>query len=125
VLRSCGAGLRRTYQENSSGALCARLSTDVTLVQDQTGGALGRHVMNVCCLGIGLAISLYYSPLLALVAVGTVPLMTIGGMVQLAMMSGSNQQGGAAGKVTLSRALALTPTHHRPRKRKRREICSI
>ena len=97
-----------TWQENSSGALCARLSTDVTLVQDQTGGALGRHVMNVCCLGIGLAVSLYYSPLLALVAVGTVPLMTIGGMVQLAMMSGSGQQG-ATGKVTLS----LTPSSQR------------
>jgi hypothetical protein len=52
--------------------------------------------MNACCLGIGLAVALYYSPLLALVAVGTVPLMTIGGMVQLAMMSGANQVSGWA-----------------------------
>jgi hypothetical protein len=55
--------------------------------------------MNVCCLGIGLAVALYYSPALAGVALGTVPLMAVGGMVQMAMMSGSGEQGGATGKV--------------------------
>ena len=73
---------------NSTGALCARLSTDASKIQGATGSRVGTITQGIFTLGISLGISLYYSWKLGLVCSLFVPMLIIGMYFQMKIIMG-------------------------------------
>ncbi|KAJ0397035.1 hypothetical protein ATCC90586_003289 [Pythium insidiosum] len=76
--------------ENTSGALVARLATDSATLQTMTSDMLNRGLVNVTTLVIGFGIAFYYSWEMTLVVLATTPIFIFTSYVQAQMMSGTN-----------------------------------
>lgn len=75
-------------QDNSTGALCAWLSSDASKVQGATGSRLGIVVQAAFTLVIAVGIGLYFSWKLGLVVTILVPFLTIGLFLQAKVVAG-------------------------------------
>jgi ATP-binding cassette subfamily B (MDR/TAP) protein 1 len=75
-------------EENSTGALTSRLSTDAALVKASLSDRVGLGVMNLTTGVVGLAIAFYRGWKLALVLLALFPVMGLAGVLQFAAMSG-------------------------------------
>ncbi|XP_054157883.1 ATP-dependent translocase ABCB1-like isoform X2 [Oppia nitens] len=75
-------------QENSTGALCSRLSSDASSVQGAAGSRLSTLCQAVSTLGAGVVIALYYSWKLGLVIICFIPLVIISTYFQMKIISG-------------------------------------
>mmetsp|Transcript_20465 Transcript_20465/g.62301 ORF Transcript_20465/g.62301 Transcript_20465/m.62301 type:complete len:1315 (-) Transcript_20465:278-4222(-) len=82
--------------ENSVGAVTSRLATDATLIKSKTGEPLQQIVMVMFSIGAGIVVSLVYCWPLALVSIGTIPLMGLATYIQMAIMLGTTDK--AAGE---------------------------
>ncbi|XP_054157975.1 ATP-dependent translocase ABCB1-like isoform X2 [Oppia nitens] len=74
-------------QENSTGALCSRLSSDTSSVQGAGGSRLSTLVQAVSTLGIGVVIAMYYSWKLGLVTMCFIPLVIASTYFQIKITS--------------------------------------
>ncbi|KAM3576986.1 hypothetical protein VYU27_001127 [Nannochloropsis oceanica] len=71
-------------EENSTGAITARLATEVTLVKNVTGQNLGRSVQNLVTIAAAFTIAFAFGSLkMSLVLLGILPLMVIGSFAQM------------------------------------------
>ncbi|GAB9470280.1 Multidrug resistance protein abc superfamily [Globisporangium polare] len=101
--------------ENSSGALVSRLATDSATLQAITSDTLNQGLVNLTTLGIGMAISFYYSWQMTLALVGTLPILVAASFVQTQQLNGTvnnkknNDADTAAGSV-LSEAIGSIRT---------------
>lgn len=75
-------------KDNSTGALCARLSSDASKVQGATGSWLGIVTQALFTLIIAVGIGLYFSWKLGLVVTILVPFLTIGIFLQAKIFAG-------------------------------------
>ncbi|TYZ63623.1 hypothetical protein PybrP1_001741, partial [[Pythium] brassicae (nom. inval.)] len=75
--------------ENSSGALVARLATDSAVLQATTSETLNQTLVNVTTLGIALAIAFYYSWQMTLALLATSPILIFSSYIQSQQMSGT------------------------------------
>ncbi|XP_060590153.1 ATP-dependent translocase ABCB1-like isoform X2 [Ruditapes philippinarum] len=91
--------------DNSVGALCTRLSTDASQVQGAAGAKLGSSFMGLCSILTGLIIAFIYSWKLTLLIIAFLPLIMIGGALQMQMLAGAagkNKEAlEAAGKIAI------------------------
>ncbi|GLD97151.1 hypothetical protein PINS_up005834 [Pythium insidiosum] len=76
--------------ENTSGALVARLASDSATLQTMTSDMLNRGLVNVTTLVIGFVIAFYYSWKLTLVVLATTPIFVFASTIQAQMISGTN-----------------------------------
>ncbi|KAL4222180.1 ABC transporter B member 11 [Mactra antiquata] len=74
---------------NSVGALCTRLSTDASQVQGAAGARLGGTLMSVTSIVAGIVIGFIYSWQLTLLIIAFLPLLMIGGFLQMKMLTGA------------------------------------
>lgn len=74
--------------QNATGALTTRLATDASMVQGASGVRLGTMIMNVSNLGTGLIIAFIYGWQLTLLILAFLPLLIIGGFLQIRIMAG-------------------------------------
>ncbi|KAH9291620.1 hypothetical protein KI387_043189 [Taxus chinensis] len=74
--------------ENSSGAISARLSTDAATVRSLVGDALSLVVQNIATIIAGIVISFTANWLLALLILAIVPLLGLQGYMQVKFMNG-------------------------------------
>ncbi|KAH9313089.1 hypothetical protein KI387_028124, partial [Taxus chinensis] len=74
--------------ENSSGAISARLSTDAATVRSLVGDALSLVVQNIATIIAGIVISFTANWLLALLILAIVPLLGLQGYMQVKFMTG-------------------------------------
>ncbi|XP_052792183.1 ATP-dependent translocase ABCB1-like isoform X2 [Mya arenaria] len=90
---------------NSVGALTTRLSTDASQVQGASGVKLGSTIMALCSVLTGVIIAFVYSWKLTLLIIAFLPLVVIGGALEMQMMQGAagkNKEAlEAAGKVAI------------------------
>eukprot|EP00808_Paulinella_micropora_P014339 g50286.t1 len=83
--------------ENSSGLLCASLASEVNTIQALTGEGLGRNVLMICTLVCAVTFAVIWGYWkIFLVALGAVPIMMSGMMIELAMMAGGPKGGDPA-----------------------------
>ncbi|GAB9473867.1 Multidrug resistance protein abc superfamily [Globisporangium polare] len=75
--------------ENASGALVARLATDSAILQAVTSDKLNQGLVNVTTLGIGVAISFYYSWQMTLALLASSPIMIFSSYMEAKQMSGA------------------------------------
>lgn len=73
---------------NNTGALCTRLATEASAVKGATGVRIGTMLQNVAALGIGIILGFVFSWQLALLILGFIPFMVIGGYLQSRLMTG-------------------------------------
>jgi len=77
---------------NGSGALCANLATDITMVQALSGETMGRNVLSLCTVICGITFAFVFgNPLIALVAFACIPIMISGMAVEIALLSGGTE----------------------------------
>ena len=79
-------------EENASGALVSRLASDSATLQAMTSDILNQGLVNLTTLGIGFAISFYYSWQMTLLMLATSPILISANMVQAQIMAGTNNQ---------------------------------
>ncbi|XP_076435076.1 ATP-dependent translocase ABCB1-like isoform X2 [Babylonia areolata] len=75
-------------KSNTTGALTTRLATDASLVQGATGSRLGMFIMNFANIGTGLIIAFIYGWQLTLLIIGFLPLIVLGGFLQIRILAG-------------------------------------
>ncbi|KAI2799339.1 Pgp-2p [Blomia tropicalis] len=75
-------------KNNSTGALCARLSQDASSVNGATGSRLSVLAQMVSILSAGIVISMYYNWKLGLVVLAFVPILIVGVIVQMRVLMG-------------------------------------
>ncbi|KAK3108334.1 hypothetical protein FSP39_005774 [Pinctada imbricata] len=75
-------------KKNNTGALCTRLATDASQVQGASGIRLGVLVTNIANMGTAMVIAFIYGWKLTLVILAFVPIIGIGGALQMKMMAG-------------------------------------
>lgn len=78
------------HNERSAGAVTDMLSTDCTLVQGLTGERVGIMVMNIATLTLGLIFAFTASWQIALITLGTFPLMAVGAMLEQSAFQNMN-----------------------------------
>ncbi|GLD97150.1 hypothetical protein PINS_up005833 [Pythium insidiosum] len=76
--------------ENTSGALVARLATDSATLQAMTSDTLNRGLVNFTSMAIAFAIAFYYSWEMTLVLLATTPILIAASFVQMQMFAGTN-----------------------------------
>lgn len=69
-------------EENSTGALCARLATEATAVQAASGFHLGILCQNITSVGVGVLIGFIFSWQMTLLTVAFLPLVLCGTVLQ-------------------------------------------
>ncbi|CAG0912522.1 unnamed protein product [Notodromas monacha] len=77
-------------EENSTGALCARLASDASSIQGATGSRVGTVTQSLASVGSGIGLSLYYSWKLGLVVIAFVPFVVISTYYQSKIVFGQN-----------------------------------
>ncbi|CAG2104143.1 unnamed protein product, partial [Medioppia subpectinata] len=75
-------------RDNSTGALCSRLSSDASSVQGAAGSRLSTLCQAVSTLGAGVVLALYYSWKLGLVIICFIPLVIASTYFQMKIISG-------------------------------------
>ncbi|CAF4972614.1 unnamed protein product, partial [Rotaria sp. Silwood1] len=99
--------------ENSTGALCTRLSTEASAVQGATGIWIGTMLQNFANLGVGIILAFFYGWALTLIILAFVPFMIIAGFVQTYLLTGFAKKDKKAleeaGKV--GQAASLSPNY--------------
>ena len=75
---------------NSTGALCARLSSDSSKIQGATGSRMGTLSQGFFTLLIAVVLSIYYSWKMGLVASLFIPVLLIGIILQQKIMTGED-----------------------------------
>lgn len=84
-------------EENSTGAITARLATEVTLVKNVTGQNLGRSVQNVVTVAAAFTIAFVFGSLkMSLVLLGVLPLMVLGSFAQMRALRTNTDKSQAA-----------------------------
>lgn len=76
---------------HSTGALCTKLSSDASSVQEATGAQLGLFVRCISSLFGGLCIGLVYSWKLTFVFLAFTPFIVAAGFLKMSLMKGSAQ----------------------------------
>ncbi|RLN50324.1 hypothetical protein BBJ28_00020549 [Nothophytophthora sp. Chile5] len=76
-------------EENASGALVARLSTDSAMLQAITAQTLNQGLVNCSSLAVGLGIAFYYSWQMSLVTMAVLPVLLLFSYVQSQQVSGN------------------------------------
>ncbi|XP_076438755.1 ATP-dependent translocase ABCB1-like [Babylonia areolata] len=75
-------------KSNTTGALTTKLATDASLLQGATGSRLGMLIMNLANLGTGLIIAFIYGWQLTLLVIGFLPLIILGGFLEVRILAG-------------------------------------
>ena len=83
-------------QENSAGALCARLSSDASKVQGGTGAKIGSVLRGVFSLVVAIFIGLYYQWKLGLVASIFLPILVAASYLMQQIVNGKDTVEAAA-----------------------------
>eukprot|EP00164_Ancoracysta_twista_P001384 GFYU01001804.1.p1 GENE.GFYU01001804.1~~GFYU01001804.1.p1 ORF type:complete len:1235 (+),score=430.50 GFYU01001804.1:168-3872(+) len=83
-------------EENSTGALATRLSTEATLISGMTGINVAIALQNVVSLVVGLALAFNAGPKLAGVVLAVVPAIMLAGAGQMYFLQGFAAQGNVA-----------------------------
>eukprot|EP00968_Pinguiococcus_pyrenoidosus_P017610 scaffold1763_cov211-Pinguiococcus_pyrenoidosus.AAC.5 len=81
------------FPENSVGAVTTRLSKDATLIKAKTGEPIQQLVMVMFSIGAGVVISLIFMWPLALVTLGTLPIMAAATALQMSIVLGTGSSG--------------------------------
>ncbi|ETI35172.1 hypothetical protein F443_18436 [Phytophthora nicotianae P1569] len=76
--------------ENSSGALVSRLSTDSTVLQAMTSEMLNRGLVNATTLAIAFVIAFYYSWQVTLILLAAFPVVALSSFIQAKQVAGTN-----------------------------------
>ncbi|GAB9470853.1 hypothetical protein Gpo141_00008086 [Globisporangium polare] len=76
--------------ENSSGALTARLATDCAILQSMTSDSLNRTLVTLMTLAIGFGIAFYHSWQMTLVLLAIFPVLGIATQIQMRLILGGN-----------------------------------
>lgn len=79
-------------EQNSVGALCARLSSDAGAVQGATGSRIGAILQALSTLVLGIGLSMYYTWKMTLVSVVSIPLVLGAVFFEARIMSGQGLQ---------------------------------
>ena len=74
-------------EENNSGSLCSRLSSNAQSVQSATGVKIGQICQSVSALACGLGLSLYYNWKVGLVSNAFVPILVVGMLYQMLLFT--------------------------------------
>ncbi|GLE06054.1 hypothetical protein PINS_up015265 [Pythium insidiosum] len=101
--------------ENSSGALVAKLATDSATLQAMTSDTLNQGLVNLTTLGIGLGIAFYYSWQMTLANLATLPVLALSAFIQSKQLSGTinnreNNDADLAAGAVLSEAISSIRT---------------
>ena len=73
-------------QENSTGALCARLSSNAQAVSGATGAKVGQIMQGLATLFCSLGLGLYYNWKVGLVSFAFIPLLIVGMVLQMMLI---------------------------------------
>ncbi|ETP05004.1 hypothetical protein F441_18308 [Phytophthora nicotianae CJ01A1] len=76
--------------ENASGALVSRLSTDSTVLQAMTSEMLNRGLVNATTLAIAFVIAFYYSLQVTLILLAAFPVVALSSFIQAKQVAGTN-----------------------------------
>ncbi|ETM35318.1 hypothetical protein L914_17749 [Phytophthora nicotianae] len=76
--------------ENASGALVSRLSTDSTVLQAMTSEMLNRGLVNATTLAIAFVIAFYYSWQVTLILLAAFPVVALSSFIQAKQVAGTN-----------------------------------
>ena len=74
-------------EENNSGSLCSRLSSNAQSVQSATGVKIGQICQSISALVCGLGLSLYYNWKVGLVSNAFVPILVVGMLYQMLLFT--------------------------------------
>merc|ERR1719322_66507 len=78
--------------KNNTNILCTRLAADASKVQGCTGVKIGLLMKNLSSLGVALGIAFYFSWKLTLLMIAFIPLIIIGGMLEMQLVMGDEQK---------------------------------
>jgi ABC-type multidrug transport system fused ATPase/permease subunit len=73
-------------QENNTGALCARLSSNAQAVSGATGAKVGQIMQGIATLFCSLGLALYYNWKVGLVSFAFIPLLIVGMVLQMLLI---------------------------------------
>ncbi|KAI9099534.1 P-loop containing nucleoside triphosphate hydrolase protein [Phlyctochytrium arcticum] len=79
-------------EDNSTGAITAKLASDAKLVQGLTGQTMAQILQLISNFGVGLGLAFSNSWQLTLVVLACVPLVGVGGYLQLRTLTGYGEQ---------------------------------